>query len=351
MTRDHLAILLAATIAATVLSTGSASAQSDPAYRLTRSVALGTPDRWDYVVFDPGSHRVFVAHGDRVSVVDGHDGTILGQIEGIPGGTHGIAISSATGTGYTDDGKAGVGVAFDLATLAVKRRIPAEADADAIVFDRASGNVFVIEGDPAKITVIDPKTDLAVATIDGGGKLEYAVVDDRGELYVNGEDKREIVRVSTRTDKVDARWSIPTCASPHGLAIDATAHRLFSGCVNGVLVVVDTETGAVVATVPIGKGSDAVAFDPVRHLIFSSNGGDGTVSVIRENDANTFVSAGAIKTAVSGRTMSIDPDSGRLYVAAADVDPSPTLGGRPRPRPGSLKLLFLDPDRGAARTK
>ncbi|MDB5408924.1 MAG: YncE family protein [Rhodospirillales bacterium] len=261
----------------------------------------------------------------------------------MPGGTHGIAISSATGKGYTDDGKAGIAVAFDLKTLKTESRIPADVDADAIAFDGATGHIFVIEGDPAKITVIDPKTDSVIATIGGGGKLEYAVADDSGAVYVNGEEKREIVRINARTNTVDAHWPMPACLSPHGLAIDVVAHRLFSSCVNGVLVVVNTDTGAIVANVPIGKGSDAVAFDPKRNLVFSSNGLDGTVSILRETDANNFVPVGTIKTLVTGRTMAVDPETGRLFIAAADVDPSATPGGRPRPHPGSLKLLFLDP--------
>jgi DNA-binding beta-propeller fold protein YncE len=343
MNRIGLAVGIACGLVAGSMSAPTARAQPEPAYRLTKAVPLGAPDRWDYVVFDPGSHRVYVAHGDRVAVVDGRDGTVLGVVDGIPGGTHGIAISAATGKGYTDDGKAGVAVAFDLQTLKVKSRIPVDADADAIVLDAVTGHVFVIEGDPAKIAVIDPRTDVVIAKIDGGGKLEYAVSDDRGSVYVNGEANREILRVNTRTNAVDAHWPIPGCASPHGLAIDTAAHRLFSSCVNGVLVVVDSDTGATIATVPIGKGSDAAAFDPRRNIAFSSNGSDGTVSVIHEKDAATFVPAAPLTTAVSGRTMAIDPETGRLFIAAADVDASSTPGGRPRPRPGSLKLLFLDP--------
>lgn len=343
MKQSRLAVSFASTMLVGMLSAHSLSAQPVPAYRLTMSVALGAPDRWDYVVFDASSHRVFAAHGDRVSVIDGHDGAVLGQVEGMPGGTHGIAISSATGKGYTDDGKAGIAVAFDLKTLKTESRIPADVDADAIAFDGATGHIFVIEGDPAKITVIDPKTDSVIATIGGGGKLEYAVADDSGAVYVNGEEKREIVRINARTNTVDAHWPMPACLSPHGLAIDVVAHRLFSSCVNGVLVVVNTDTGAIVANVPIGKGSDAVAFDPKRNLVFSSNGLDGTVSILRETDANNFVPVGTIKTLVTGRTMAVDPETGRLFIAAADVDPSATPGGRPRPHPGSLKLLFLDP--------
>jgi len=319
-----------------------AAAQPAPAYAVTKTVPLGAPDRWDYVVFDPASHRVYVAHVDRVSVIDGRDGKVLGEVKGITGGTHGIGISTATHQGFTDDGKAGLAVAFDLKTLTVKTSITTQPDADAIVADRASGHVFVVEGDPHKITVIDPRTNKVIATIDGGGGLEYAVSDDRGRLYVNGATKREILRINTRTNAVDAHWPIPNCASPHGMAIDTAAHRLFTSCVNSVLTVVDTDSGSVVATVPIGRGTDAAAFDPKRKLVFSSNGIDGTLSVIAEKDANTFVPVATIKTAITGRTMSIDPETGRIYIAAGDIDPNPAPG-RPRLIPGSLKLLFVDP--------
>ena len=316
-----------------------------PSYTVTKAVPLGAPDRWDYVVFDPDSHRVYVAHGDRVAVVDGHDGTVLGEVDGVPGGTHGIGISTATGQGFTDDGKAGEAVAFDLKTFQVTGKIPVEKDADAIAFDHASGHVFIIEGDPKKVTVIDPRTNAVVASIDGGGGLEYAAADNHGALFVAGAEKRDVVKINTRTNTVDAHWPIADCASPHGLAVDTEARRVFVSCVNHVLVVVDTDNGREVASVPIGGGTDAAAFDPRRKLIFSSNGLDGTLSVILEKDPDTFLPVATIATSVSGRTMSIDPATGRLYIAAADTDPNPTPGGRPQPRPGTLKLLFLDPDR------
>src|SRR5437868_3755044 len=150
----------------------AAHAQSMPNYSITKTVVLGAPDRWDYVVFDPASHRVYVAHGDRVTVVDGRDGRMLGQVEGFTGGTHGIAIATARARGYTDDGRAGEAASFDLKTLKPQKRIQAGADADAIAFDRVSGHIFVINGDPGTVTVIDPKTDRVVATVETGGKLE-----------------------------------------------------------------------------------------------------------------------------------------------------------------------------------
>jgi YVTN family beta-propeller protein len=329
-----------------------------PAYHLTRTVVLGAPDRWDYLSFDPATQRVYVAHGDRVTVLDARDGTVLGQVEGFPGGTHGIGIVYAAGRGYTDDGRAGTAGSFDLSTFKLVHSIKADDDADAVVFDPPSGHIYVVDGDPGTLTVIDPKTDTAIATVSAGSKLEFAVSGLNGKLYVNATGKGEIVRVDTRSNQADAHWPVPACKEPTGLAIDTATHRLFSSCRNGVLAVVNADNGATVATLPIGRGTDAAAFDPRRKLVFSSNGIDGNISVIAERDANTFTSLGNIPTAVTARTMTIDPQSGRLYVAAADVDKSAqaaataaaaAAGGTApvRPRtplvPGSLKVLFIDP--------
>jgi YVTN family beta-propeller protein len=321
----------------------SSPATADPPYAITKTVPLGAPDRWDYVVFDRASHRVYVAHGDRLTVVDSHDGTVVGEVVGAPGGTHGIGISTATGKGYTDDGKAGQVVVFDLASLKIRNTIPADPDADGIAFDGLTGHVFVIEGDSATVAVVDPATDTVVARIPGGGKLEYGVSDDSGHVYVNGEENRDIVRIDTRANKVDAHWPIPNCVSPHGMAIDTVTHRLFSSCVNGLMVVVDTTSGKTVASVPIGRGTDAAAFDPRRKRVFSSNGADGTISVIQQTGPDSYAPLATLPTQVTGRTMDVDPDTGRLFVAAAQLDPGPTPGAPPRRRPGSLALIFLDP--------
>lgn len=323
------------------LSSPAPGAPSIPDYQITRTVPLGAPDRWDFVVFDPSSHRVYVAHGDRVTVVDGGSGAIVGQVQGYPGGTHGIAIVPALGLGFTNDGKAGQAGAFDLKTLKTIHRIKADQDADAMAFDPASGHVFVVNGDSGTITVIDPRHATATATVQAGGKLESAVAGADGKLYVNGAEKREILRLDTRTNQIDARWAIAGCVSPHGLAIDSAARRLFSSCVNNLLVVVDLDSGATVATLPIGSGTDAAAFDPAHRLIFSSNGRDGTLSIIQEQDPQTFVSLGELKTALTARTMAIDPTTGRIYLAAGDVDPA-SGPDKHSIVPGSLKLLFLD---------
>lgn len=326
---------------------GSSQAPADSGYRVTRSVNLGAPDRWDYLVVDDPSHRVYVAHGDRVTVVDADRGVVLGQVEGFPGGTHGIAISHATGKGYSDDGRAGTVTSFDLKSFKPLHVIKAESDADGIVLDSHSGHLFVIDGDSGKITVIDPRNDSVVATIEGGGGLEFGVSDGKGKLYVDGAQKNELLRIDTHSNRVEAHWPMPGCTKPRGIAMDVTTERVFASCANQTLVVIDAKRGNRIAALPIGDRNDGAAFDPVRKLIFASNG-DGTLSVIHEVDENTFVPLANIPTAVTARTLAIDARSGRVYVAAADIDAHAPADGNGRPRivPGSLKLLVIDPPAG-----
>jgi len=323
----------------------AAPALAAPAYTLTKSTPLGLPDHWDYAVFDAPTARVYIAHGDRLAVLDARTGDLVGEVSGISGGTHGTGISGAAGEGFTDDGKAGVAVAFDLKTLKIIKTIPADKDADAIVADAATGHVFVIEGDPGAITVIDPKTNAAVATIKAGEPMEYAVSDNQGALYVAGVEKSDLIRIDTRTNAVLAHWPTPDCARPHGLAMDRVGRRLFMGCVNSVMIVLDADTGQVVAKLPIGRGSDAIAYDPKRKRVFSPNGVDGTLSIFQQTSPDAYSPLDTVTTAISGRTMAIDPESGRLYIVAAETDPSPTPGGRARPRPGTTRVMIFDPAR------
>lgn len=323
------------------------NAQSAPPYRITKTIPLGTPDRWDYVVFDPVLDRVYVSHGAEVTVVDGANGAIVGQIDGITGSTHGIAFVHALGKGYTDDSKAGIAVSFDLKTLKVIKQIKAEPDADGIVYDPPSGHILVIDSDSGKVTVIDPKTDSVVATIDGGGGLEFGVSGENGKFYVDGAEKNEIVRMDTATNKADAHWPMPACIKPHGLAIDRAHMRLFASCANKVMTVVDAETGIVVTNLPIGEGTDFAEFDPTRDLAFSSNR-DGTLSIIAEKSPTSFVSLPAITTETGARTMAIDPKTGRIYLVTADMTVNQSAAPadfrhRFSVKPGSVKLLFFDP--------
>jgi DNA-binding beta-propeller fold protein YncE len=326
-------------------------------YHLVKSVPLGAPNGWDYVIYSPTTHRVFIAHGNRLTVVDARSGRVVGQVGPIPGGPHGTAFDPAAGVGITDDGGRGQAVIFDPKSLRILSRLKVQRGADAVTFDPVSGHAFVIDGDTGDIAVIDPARRRVLTFIHIGGDLEYAVPGDNGELYVNGVTHHEIFRINTATNRVDATWPMPQCRSPHGLAIDTRTHRLFASCENQRLVVVNSENGAVVATVPIGRGTDADRFDPKSDLIFSSNGFDGTLSIIREVDANRFVPVATVKTALSARTMEIDPATGRVYLVAAHTTRKAMAAfmaqwrkTHHRPRvspftPGSLKLLMFDPGR------
>ncbi len=339
------------------LLASSAQAASPIEYRLTHSVPLGAPNVWDYVVYEPLSHRVFVAHDDSITVVDAHTGRVVGQVGPIDGGAHGTAFDTAAGLGITDAGDSGQAILFDLNTLQIVKRLKIQPGADAVTFDPVSRHAFVIDGDTGDIAVIDPAGRRLVTFIHIGEDLEYAVPGDNGKLYVNGVSRREILRIDTATNRVDAVWPIHQCLDPHGLAIDSKTSRLFSSCENHRLVVVNSKSGAVIASVPIGSGSDAVRFDQGRKLILSSNGFDGTLTIIREVDANAFMPLTTVKTALSGRTMGLDPASGRVFVAAGMVI-SPQAWAKFvaafRPghyptfspfRPDSTTLLFFDPSR------
>jgi DNA-binding beta-propeller fold protein YncE len=313
-----------------------------PAYKPAGAVPLGDPGFWDYTVVDATTGRVYVAHADRLAVIDGRAGKMVGTVEPIPGGTHGAAISDATGQGFTDDGRNGQAIAFDLKTLQIKARIPANEDADGMAFDKGTGHVFVVAGDPHKITVVDPRTDKPVATIDVGEGMEYPVGSD-DKLFIAGVEKRDLIEIDPRSNTVLARWPIPDCERPHGLAVDGRSHRAFVGCVNAKMMVVDTRSGKLVTELDIGHGNDAMAFDSNRKRVFSSNGRDGTISVYQEVSPDKYVKLDDIKTVVSGRTMDVDPVTGRLFVPAADIDPASPAGQRPRMVPGSARVLMFDP--------
>lgn len=318
-----------------------------PAYKLVATIPLGEGERWDYVTFDPSQQRVYVSHGDHVTVVDVASRTVIGQIGTFSGGTHGIGIVPQLGRGYTDDGKAGTASAFDVKTLKVGDTLPTAPDADGIIYDQPSGHIFVINGDSGSITVIDPSANKPIATIAIGAGLEAAVSDGKGKLYVDGADNHEIVKIDTHANAILAHWPMPDCQRPHGIAIDSDARRVFATCVNKEMVILDADNGKILATEPTGAYSDGAAFDPVRKLALSPNG-DGTLSVIAELDANHFASLDTVTTLPSARTIDIDPSTGRLYIPAADVakiDPPTKPGGRPHVTyaPNSLKLLVFEP--------
>jgi len=346
------ALLLGCLIASVVTLLGvsgertiAASATARGLYSLANTVLLGSPEDWDYVYYEQTLKEAFVAHGTEVTVVDGRTGEIRGRLGGLSG-VHGLAASTAQGKGYAVSREQHRVVVFDLKTLSVIKSIPVGAAGDSLVLDPVNKRVLVMDAEAPVATVIDTERDAVVTTLSLGGTAEQAVASRTGKVFVNLAERRAVVRLDARTAQIEARWPVPTCESPHGVAIDESSQRVFVSCLNSLLVVLDAVSGRLVASMPIGSGTDGVAFDPKRKRIFSSNGWDGTVSVIEERAPDEYVSLGQVPTARFGRTMSIDTETGRLYIATADldrIDPKRGKWAQYVMKPGSVRLLLLDP--------
>jgi DNA-binding beta-propeller fold protein YncE len=317
------------------------SAQS---YHVTHTYTLGGDGGWDLVALDTAGHRLFIARGDRVMVVDPDKGTLLAEIPGL-NRAHGIAFSDETGRGFATSGGDSSVVIFDLKTLKVLGRTIAAPDADAILYDPATQSVFTFNGASHTASVLDAATGQKIGTLDLGGGPEFAVSAGDGKVYVNLEDKSAIEEIDAMTMKVTRSWSLAPCESPTGLAIDRAHHRLFSGCRNQVMAISDDVLGKLVATEPIGQGVDACRFDPGTQLAFAS-AGDGGITVIREDAPDHYTVVGTATTKRGARTMEIDLRTHRLFTVTADFGPVPAATPE-RPRPpvlaGTFELLELDP--------
>ena len=325
---------------------GPARTRDAAPFTLVRSTRLGAPERWDYVQFDQANRRVFVAHGDRTDVVDARSGHVLGHVGPLEG-AHGTAIAAELHRGFADGSRSRTLTVFDLDSLRPIARLPADDDADAVVYDGVSRRVFVMNGDSGTISVIDAATLKPVATLRIGGKLEFAAGDGHGALFVNLAAAGAVARIDTRTAAVTARWPVPDCLSPHGMAYDDATRRIFTSCVDGKLKVLDAGDGHIVASLPIGAGSDSVAVDSRRRLVFSANA-SGSLSVIAIRGPHHFELRPSLRTPPGARTMAVDPATGRIYLAAAAAEGPATarVPGAPKRfgfRPGSLRLLMFDP--------
>jgi DNA-binding beta-propeller fold protein YncE len=335
-------LLLAASLTALA---GDGSGSAEPSYRTAKTVFLGGPEDWDYVYFDASSRRAFVAHGTEITVVDGESGRIVGRVPGLSG-AHGVATVPELGRGYAVSRNTHTVVVFDLKSLQVVKSIPVSQNADSMAADPVGRRVLVTDGEAPIATIIDPARNAVVATVQLGGTAEQAVADRKGGIFINLAGKRQIVRLETRAAKIESRWSIPSCEAPHGISMDYAARRLFVSCLNALLLVVDADNGHVVASLPIGHGTDGAVYDSKRKRVFSSNGWDGTLSVINQQGPDQYASGEELATVRFARTMDIDPATGRIYLAAADLermDPHAAKWAQYVMKPGSVRLILLDP--------
>lgn len=310
-------------------------------YHLLKKVPLGGEGFWDYLEIDPPSHRLFISRGMKVVVLNVSTGKVVGEIPDTAG-VHGIALAPALGRGFTSNGAAGTVSIFDLKTLKVIGQAPAGKNPDAIVYDPASRRVFTMNGRSGDSTAIDAATGKVAGTIVLGGKPEFAVADGAGHVYVNLEDKSEELRIDSRRLAVTARWPLAPCESPSGLAMDVKHRRLFAGCENKMLAVVNADSGKVVATPPIGEGVDAGRFDPGTQFAFASNGRSGTLTVVHEDSPDKYRVVENVPTQLGARTMALNPATHDIYLVTAGFGPPPApTPDRPHPFPTLLPNSFV----------
>jgi len=329
--------------AAVLLATlATLAVAADPShFTVSHRILLGGEGGWDALTIDPPTHRLFVTHGTRVQVIDVAHDSVMGEIPNTPG-VHGVALAPELQRGFTSNGRDSSVTVFDLGTLAVINRLKLGArNPDAIEYDPVSKRVFTFNGGSDNTTAITARNDSIVGSLALDGRPEFAAADGAGRMYVNLEDSSAVVAFDTRTLKILHRWPLAPGEEPSGLALDRQHRRLFAGCANQKLVVLDADNGKIVSVLPIGQGVDGVAFDAARGLIFSSNG-DGTLTVIHEDDPNHFTVVENVTTQRGGRTLALDPTTGAVYVPTAEFGPPPApTPDRPHPRGSILPGTFV----------
>jgi DNA-binding beta-propeller fold protein YncE len=285
-------------------------------YHFIKDIPVPGKAQWDYLKVEPDSRRLFVSHGDRVEVIDLEKSTIVGTIEDTPG-VHGIAFAPKLGRAFTSNGQENKASIVDLGTLKTLSKVITGANPDSILFETAQNEVYTLNGKGKSATVFDPESGKVIATIDLGGKPETAAADSQaGRVYVNLEDKSDVAVIDIKAHKVINHWPIAPGESASGMAIDLEHHRLFMGCDNKKMVMMDSTSGKVLTTVPIGAGVDANAFDSGSQLAFSSNGEDGNTTIAKEVSADKLTVVQTLKTVVGARTMALDPRTHNIYLPA-----------------------------------
>lgn len=318
-----------------------AAQAGDAPYHVAARQFLEGPVRWDYLSVDSARHRLFLTRGDHVDVFDTQGKTVIGVIPDT-GGVHGVAVGTGVERGYTSNGASDSVTVFDLATLKPITTVAVGAKPDAIVYDPATKRVFVANAKDRSLSVIDAATNTMIKTIALQGTPETAVVNGKGQLFIAIEDRNAITMIDTTAMVVVRSYSIgPACDEPAGLAIDTATDVLFAGCHNAIMAIVDGRTGKILATPTIGKGNDATAYDAGLKRAFASNG-EGTLSVVDGQAPYSVLQS--VQTMPRARTMTLDPVTHQIYLAAAEAAPgTPPPGTRPALTPGSFTLLTVSP--------
>jgi YVTN family beta-propeller protein len=349
--RKHVSGLVESFLAAAVLAgltlavnlvipaAGAVPQPGESGYHLKKKIQVGGEGFWDYLTMDSPTRRLFLSRGTHVMVLDVDSGKVIGEIPDTPG-VHGIALAPEFGRGFISNGRGNNVTIFDLKTLATLGHAEAGQNPDAIIYDPATKRVFAMNGRSGSVTAIDAATGKVAGTIPVGGKLEFAAADGTGRIYVNVEDKSEIAQIDAEKLSVTALWPLAPCEEPSGLAMDTATRRLFAGCHNKMMAVVDANSGKVIATPAIGEGVDANAFDPVTKFAFASCG-EGVLTVVHEDSPDKFSVVENVATQRGARTMALDHKTHEIYLVTAEFGPRPEpTADNPRPRPPMLPDSF-----------
>ena len=324
-----------------------ATALGKDAYHFVTEIPIGGEGGWDILTIDSNASRLYLAHGTKIVVVDLKKNSIAGEIADAPG-VHAFVAVPEVQRGFSSNGKESKSSVVDLTTLKTTSKIDTGPNPDAIVYEPRHGEVYVFNHTGNSVTIINAKAATVSATIPLEGNPEFAALDEAaGRVYCNIEDKSEVAVIDVDKYEVVAHWSLAPGEGPSGIALDARHHRLFSGCHNKMMVMLNTDTGKVLNTVPIGAGVDGSAFDDTTKLVFASCG-DGTMTIAREEAPDKLTILQSLKTERGARTMAIDPKTHRLYLPSAQFQPPPSSSpgvspGRPTVVPNTLKLLVYGP--------
>jgi len=332
-----LPVVIFAIVTAVVAATG-------PGYKVVDTYKVGGEGGWDYLIADASARRLYISRATHVIVLDLDSGKNVGDIADTPG-VHGIALAPELGRGFTSNGREGTVSIFDLKTLATSGKVKVGENPDAILYDPATKRVFTFNGKSQDATALDAEKGTVLGTIKLDGKPEFAASDGKGGVFVNIEDKSELVSIDPAKLEVKSKWPLAPCESPSGLSMDKKNRRLFVGCDNKMMAVVDADSGKVLATPAIGDGVDATWYDDETGLAFASCG-EGVLSVIREDSPSKFSVAENVPTQAGGRTMALDSKTHRAFVVTAKLGPPPApTADNPHPRrlavPGTFVVLVL----------
>lgn len=310
-------------------------------YHVIKTFKLGGEGGWDYLTADAAARRLYISRGTHVIVLDLDSGKNVGDIPDTPG-VHGIALAPELGRGFTSNGREGTVSIFDIQNLRLITKVKVGDNPDAILYDPATKRVFTFNGRSHDSSAIDAASGKVVGTIPLGGKPEFAASDAKGEIFVNIEDKSELDAIDPNKLEIKSKWPLAPCTEPSGLSIDRKHRRLFVGCDNKMMAVVDANSGKVLATPAIGEGVDATAFDDETGQAFASCGGDGVLTIVKEESPEKFTVAENVPTQKGARTMALDSKTHNAYTVTANFGPRPEpTADNPHPRPSILPDSFV----------